>query len=506
MEAMEYVLNLLYFYAAAYSVYFLVLAFRNLNDGKFRIEKRYAAHEDKDNFAVIVYSHNNKQTLETLVNELKMQDYPVDAFRVFAILDNCIDGSEELFDQNSFVNVINIKDGGTVGKDHAVSALLERLTRDQTIDSYIFIDADRSIPADFLSTANAALSKNSAVSGETLMMTDNLGPLDQIKAAYQKYHMNFLRKARSLFGLAAQADSGVFIIKKDIVDKISTVDFKDINSELKYSLLLSKIGFPCTYNPNIKTFVDTANYEFKRPRLWARLSLFKNCFTKIFSKNFVFAEHTLSLLYPNIWLLAFIYIVLMRHSYNYYFIVDFKIVVFSALILTMGFGLSLINSKLTFKETMLLFLYPVYSLCHIIKNLPPMRFVKNKIQHREDLDTEKLAIDAVVMLGSKERSCRLEFISESGLAKVRFTYKDKKYATNKHIRMIDALDELKVKLQSYGLTLKICSSCANFSSSHDGSTNMLKGTCNTTKPTLIWNSCTKFEAGEISKKEVIYGV
>jgi hypothetical protein len=327
--------------------------------------------------------------------------------------------------------------------------------------------------------------------------------------------MNFIRKSRSLFGLAAQADSGVFIIKKDIVDKITTVDFKDINSELKYSLLLSKIGFPCTYNPNIRTFVDTANYEFRKPRLTARLNLFKNCFTKIWSKNFVFAEHTLSLLYPNIWLLAFIYILLMRHSYNYYFVVDFRVVVFTALILAVGFGLSLINSKLTFREILLLLLYTVYSLGHLIKNLPPVRFARNKIRHREDLDTEKLAIDAIVMSAGKERPCRLEFISESGLAKVRFTYKDKRYITNKHIRMVDALDELKSKLKTYGFTLKICSSCAYFSSSHDGSTNMLKGTCsndypsqymNKSKPTLIWNSCTKFEAGQVVKQEVVYGV
>ena len=98
--------------------------------------------------------------------------------------------------------------------------LIERLSKDNTIDSYIFIDADRSIPANFLTTANSALVNHNALSGETLILTDNLGLIDKIKAAYQKYHMNFMRKARSLFGLAASADSGVFVIKKALVDKI----------------------------------------------------------------------------------------------------------------------------------------------------------------------------------------------------------------------------------------------------------------------------------------------
>ena len=47
------------------------------------------------------------------------------------------------------------------------------------------------------------------------MLTDNLDIIDTIKAVYLKYHMNFINKARTLLGLAVQADSGVFIIKKE---------------------------------------------------------------------------------------------------------------------------------------------------------------------------------------------------------------------------------------------------------------------------------------------------
>lgn len=506
---MELILDILYVYVALYSVYFLALAIRNLNDKPFRIEKRYAQHEEKENLAVVIYSHNNRITLANLINEIKMQDYPIDNFKVFVILDNCQDGSEQIFEQETpLINVINIKDVGTIGKDQAISILLERLCKDQTIDSYVFIDGDRSIPADFLSTVNAALVKHSVLSGETLMVTESLGPVDKIKAAYQKYHMNFLRQARSLFGLAARADSGVFIIRKDIVDQIESVDFKDINSELKYSMLLSKIKFPCTYNPNIQTFVDTANYEFRSPRLSARIDLFKNCFTQIWSNNFVFAEHTLSLLYPNIWLILLTYACVLKHSYRYYFFVDFKIVLFTFLVMLVGFGISLINAKLNLKEIGLLFLYPIYSLCHIIKNLPPIRAIRNKFLNREDLPegTEKLCIDAFVMNGNKELPCRLEFISESGLAKVKFIYKNKKFVTAKHLRMIDALQELKLKLNDYGFVLKICDCCKNFTSCVDGSTNMLKGFCNISypspsvkepKPTLIWNSCNEFSPAPV---------
>ena len=507
---MEFILNILYIYVALYSFYFLILALRNLNDKPFKIEKRYTQYAEKKSLAIVIYARNNKVTLANLIQELKMQDYPVDCFRVFAILDNCTDGSEELFIKESFINLINIKDVGTVGKDQAVSMLIERLSDDDTIDSYVFIDADRSISSNFLSTINAGLVNNSALSGETLILTDNLGPVDKIKAAYQKYHMNFMRKARSLFGLAASADSGVFVIKKYIVDQVGSVDFKDINSELKYSMLLSKIKCPCTFNPNIQTYVDTANYEFRKPRLTARLDLFKNCFTQIWSKNFVFAEHTFSLLNPNIWMLLIIYAIVLKHSYRYYFFVDFRFVLFTFIVLLAGFGISLINSKLRCKEILLLALYPIYSLCHILKNLPPVRFARAKIDKREYLpeDTEKLSIDAFVMNSAgRELPCKVEFISESGLARVKFIYKKRKFVTSRHLRMIDALQEIRQKLNEYNLVLKVCSCCKYYKSDIDGSTNLLKGFCNSDYPspsikepraTLIWNSCSDFEPAVVT--------
>ena len=506
---MELILDILYIYAALYTIFFLALAIRNLNDKKFRLEKKYSQYEEKDNLAVVIYAHNNKDALQNLIRELKSQDYPIGNFKVFLILDNCTDGSQNFYLNDNFIHTINIKDVGTIGKDQAISILLEQLAQDDYIDSFVFIDADRSIAPDFLSTVNATLVKNSVISGETIIDTQNFGPVDKIKAAYQKYHMNFLRRARSLFGLASQADSGVFIIKKEIINQIGDVDFKDINSELKYSLLLSRIGCKCTYNPNIQTIVDSANYEFKKPRFSARLNLFRNGILQIFSKNFVFNEHVLSLIYPNIWTLLIIYAIVLKHSYSSYFFLDFKFVLFTFILLAVGFALSLVESKLTKAEILRLLMYPLYSLGHIIKNLPPVRKAMNKILNREDLpeNTQKFDVDVVVSTSRNNLNCRMQFISDHGLAKIRFFYKNKKFTTGTHLRMIDALQELKTKLDDYGFVLRICSCCTHFTPNIDGSTNMLKGFCNSdypspsikeSKPTLIWNTCNDFCPAELN--------
>lgn len=506
---MEFIFNILYLYIALYTVYFLALAIRSLKDKKFKIEKKYAQYEERENLAVVIYSHNNRDTLESLICQLKSQDYPIANFKVFLILDNCTDGSQEFYQNESFIHVVNIKDVGTVGKDQAISLLLEQLSKDDYVDSFVFIDADRSILPDFLSTVNAALTNNAVLSGETIIDTQHLGPIDQIKAAYQKYHMNFLRKARSLFGLASQADSGVFIIKKEIVNQIGEVDFKDINTELKYSLLLSKIKYPCTYNPNIQTVVDCTNYEFKKPRLSARLNLFKNAFPQIFTKNYVFSEHVLSLIYPNIWTLVIGYAIILKHSFSNYFFTNFNIVLFTFVLLIVGFALSLTDARLTPKEIGKLCLYPLYSFCHIIKNFPLVRIIRNKILNQEELpeNTEKFEVDVVVTTNKSNLNCKLQFISENGLAKIKFIYKNKKFTTQTHLRMIDALQELKMKLEDYGFILRICSCCEHYTASIDGTTNMLKGVCTSDypspsikepKPTLIWNTCNDFSPAKLN--------
>lgn len=501
---MALILDIVYLFVALYTLYFTVLAVRNMFSKPFRNNLLHSSYDEKENIAVVVYAHNNRKTLANLINDLKSQDYPINKFRVFVLLDNCTDGSQELFTEENFIHVIDINDQGTIGKDSAVSTLLEKIKDNEFVETYVFLDADRSIASNFLSIVSASVKKDSVISGETVIEIDCLGIVDRIRAAYQKYHMNFLKSSRSLFGLAAQADSGIFIIKSDVLRKIGEIDFKNVNTELKYSLLLSKISNRCTYNPNIQTIVYPANYVFRKPNLSYRLDLFQNCFSQMFTNNLVFVEHVLSLIYPNIWTLLLLNIFLIYSTFSCTFMVDLTGVLLTFGLLVVAFGLSLVNAKMTVKEIGYLCLYPVYSVCHIVKNFPPIRFVVNKIweQAYERKHAEKFLVDVIVTVGQNNLKCCLEFISHEGMCKVRFIYKNKKYTTSTHLRMIDALEELKTKLNEYGYILRVCSCCSHFKPLVDGSTNMLRGACDSEYPsptldengrhTIVWNTCSAF--------------
>lgn len=499
---MELTLNIIYIYIVIYTVFFFILAIKNLNDRKFRIQQKYNNLSYPNNLCVIIYSHNNEVSLENLIKQLKNQNYPGECFSTYVILDNCSDNSEKLFMNDNFAQVITIKDQGTIGKDQALSILLEKLSTAQNCNAYVFLDANRYVENNFLNSINSALADYPVISGSTILMGENLNLRQKIKMVFHKYYTNFILKSRALTGLAATIDSDILIIRQDLVEKIGCIDFQNINAELKYSLLLSKIGFKCTFNPNIKTYINIDEFDLRIPSLSARLVLFKNCFTQIWSRNFVFNEHVMSLLTPNVLFLLVAYIFFLDLSYGYYFIADFSVVLLSFCLLILGFSISLLKSKLQSKDFIYLFLYPFYSIFHIIRNLSPLRRIRNKINENQNIkeNTEKLTVDVNVTDGKNNIPCKLELISENGLAKVKFTFKKKTFMTSTHLRMFDAIGELTKKLSEYGFVLKICQCCANFTPNIDGSTNMVKGFCdhqfanmNSDRiPTLLWNSCRGF--------------
>ena len=487
----------------------LVLALRNFKGKPFNIEKKYSKHDElKYGFGVIIYSHNNRICLEELIEKFKMQDYPLAKFKVFAILDNCNDGSETLFSKDNFVHVVNIQDVGTYGKQKAVSLLLDKIEDDKDLDAYVFIDATRLVDRDFLTLANVALRRADAVTGEVNINRENLDIVDKIKAVHKKYLANFFKQARTLLGLATCVDPGLLIIKKNVVNDLKSKDFYNSDSALGFSLILSKSGHKCVYNPNIQSSILGQDCLFKKPRLSKRfLFLFSNL-RKIDDFNFTYVEHICSLLNPNCWFLIFAYALLIFYTYSFQFVVKCNFMVFSAIITFVVFCLSLVNARMNFREICLLCFYPIYSLFHIINNLPITKFILKTLGADTDGEADKLKIDVLVETRHGERSCRLEFIStEKGLSKIRFIYKNKKYTTSSHFRMIDALSQLKSKMEDYGLTLKICSCCSNFVPSFDGSTNLLKGECHNDYPspllreprkTLVWNSCHCFQAAKFS--------
>jgi hypothetical protein len=505
---MKFLLDALFIYILIYSIYFVYITLRSLKNKKFKILQKYSNAAKRKNLCLIVYTHNNEAKLRRLLDCIKEQHYPAENISIFVILDNCDDNSEKInFAKN--VQKFIIKDQDRVGKKQAISILVEKIHEYSVIDAFVFLDINRYIEKDFLMSINASLEENDIVSGATILFGESLTLRQKIKSAYQKYKMNFLERARACANLYTIIDSGVCAIKREIVESIGLPDFESLENDMVYSLAAANEKFTFTFNPNVKTYCEVHDFRIRIPRMSKRFNLFMHNIANIFSNNIKFADFVLFLLYPNVVFTILTFAILTNISLTYCYFADFSTVIMTICALIISFGLSLLNSSMRAREVICLALYPIYSFFHFLKHFFLWRFIKRRVcgEIAQRQSEETFEVDVEVTDGRGSAPCKLIFINECGMAKIRFLFKNKKITTKSHLRTYDAIDELINKLSDYGFTIKICQACSNFTSNFDGSTNLIKGFCKRQfqvsqqgeLPVVVWNTCRGFSPKVIVK-------
>lgn len=495
------IMSILYLYITVFTIYYIILAATSIKPQK-KVRDKYTSKDA--NICVAVYATGEVKTLVNLVNQLKNQAYPKHRYTIYTILDKCENVPEVMLQSDLDVNVININNLEPIGKSQAYSILAEKLSEAHNLDAYVFLDAKNYVDSDFLASVNYYLTKYRVF----MPMVNYIGEYKElkfwecVKATYSRYCSKFIFATRTRLGLTNLINTDAFVIRKEILSKIASFDFKDKTSEVRYTVKLAREKVHVAFVDELKVYTDISNYDSRIPSLSKRLDVFRENF--VHPGNFMNQEYVYSLVAPN-WLVALLcYGLLLSHAYVFPFWVGYATILISFIVLALAFCVSLFNAKIYAKEYFYLFAYPIYSIAHIIKNFPPIRCVVNFIFNRKRRhNVEKMLTNVIVTDGKKDFQCQLELISDDGLARVKFINKGKTYTTkNNHLRMVDAIKELSGKLNDYGLSLKVCQCCKYFQPVVDGSTNMIKGCCNCKFqgrvegdiiPTLVWNTCPRFE-------------
>lgn len=502
---MKLIIYLLYIYLTIYTLYYIVMAAVAVKRKK---EKPQDSEDRLNNFCVVVYSHNDEKTVENLIKQLKHQTYPSSHYTIQLILDNCSDKSEFLFQGDIDINIMNIKNVDTIGKDQAFSIITEKYSAIQDLDAYVFLDAKYYVGGDFLEKINHNLQKEDVVTGATtLICSDKPSLLENIKYSYNLYVTNFLFKARNIFNLSNLVNANILAIKKKAIDEIGTTDFRTTTDELKYTLKLSKAGYKTGFSNDVKVYTTFDNYDDRIPSLSARVHLFCENLFKIGASNLNFTELVFSLIYPNCLTLALGYYLVFDYAFHVKSLLNYYVVGTEIALFIIAFCVSLFPSKIHSKEHFYLFCYPIYSICKVTYNFPPFRWIRNCLfKDKSDTKIEKFDVQAYVYDGQRYYPCKLEIVSESKFTKIIFHNKNKKYKTKNHLRAVDAIQEIAQKLDAYGYSLRLCQCCKYFEPNIDGSVNQIKGFCKypfsdrtpgDILSTLIWNACDAYEKSNV---------
>lgn len=496
---------LLYIYITVFTIYFIILAGVSMRYYK-KVRDKYTSK--LANLCVVVYATGVSDTLENLIKQLKNQAYPKQNYTIYAILDKCENVSEVTLQSDLNINVVSINNLEPIGKSQAYSIIAEKLHEVNELDAYVFIDSKNYVDSDFLENVNFYLTRYRVFNPmiNYLPQEDVLTFWQNVKSAYSRYMSKFWAQSRTRMNLTNIINTDSFVITKELMNKIANFDFRDIISEVEYTLKLAKEGVNVAFVEDLKVYKSIDNFDFRIPSLSKRFGIFWSNIMK--SGTWMSNEFLYSLIAPSALTCALIYFLLLKHSYVFPFMVGYSTILITSIVLMIFFCISLLNSKLFSKEYLYLFAYPIHSIARIIYNLPPLRWIRAIIKQTTRKHViEKVTIDAIVSDGRQDYACQLELISDDGMARVTFINKGKRYTTkNNHLRMVDAVREISTKLTDYGMTLKVCQCCKYFQPVVDGSTNMVKGCCNCQFqqrtpgdiiPTLIWNTCPRFEVHNV---------
>ena len=294
----NFLLNLLiilFVYVIVYILYYAVCVFNSTKAKKFLIKQKYNAASKPNNMILIIYARNNEATIVPLLEALNKQNYPKDNYQTHIILDHCTDNSSNILEFIGGAKIWRVGENAPVGRDEAVSWLLEGLLSYQNVDAFVFLNANRYIDENFLASINANLSGENILIGSTDYIVRTKSLLNKIKTTSHSYIDRIFNCGRSLMGLASVVDSDVFIVRKDVLDKIKCVDFKDINSELKYTTLLVRNDFIPKFCPLVKTYTSIDNFNDRKPSISFKLSLVWHCLGLIFKSNLKFGEFMFSI-------------------------------------------------------------------------------------------------------------------------------------------------------------------------------------------------------------------
>ena len=462
---------------------------------------------DKKKLCVLIWATPKDKNLDKLLSVLNMQSYTKENYEVHVVYQK--DESDTTISRDFALGarIHNIQNPDYFSKDKAINLFVQKMIEEQKFDAYVFLGANRMIGEKYLENINKSLGNSCVLVGSKVCTNENTQLAKRIKtsilSAYLKYANRTNNIVRSLFELPFFIDGENFVITADILERIGYVGTEDKDSELEFSLDLASNDIKSIYSPYIITAVDVKNYDFSEPNWKNKFSLFIHYFPLLAFKNMAFKEFMLFLLKPNSLLVTSSFLLLLILSIYVPHHVAQKAVAILGACLFINLIVSINVSKIQFKDVFWLSFYPLcltWQKLKILIKSSTMRSIINSEYEEENVNSA--TINAVVDNGKKDFVCKLDLVSEDGMRKVVFREGNRFIVTDSYLRMHDALIDMTHKLNSKGMTLKICQNCQHFSSCPDGTLDCLNGKCQISQSEiLIWNGCQYFHALNENKKD-----
>ena len=315
---------LIVIYLAFSYVYFYYVVYCASKSRLVEIENKIASTDYQNTFNVVIYAQNSEQTIATLVNALKAQEYNKEKYSINVILDNCTDETARVLEINSGARLwrLNSENDMPVGKAESIKWFFDRIFINDKSDTFVFLNGDSTVRPDFLARLNEKINVTPVVSGITLnrnLFSTFVGRT----IGYRKVFLNtILFLGRNIAGFLNYLNDDVFAIKKDVLLQVRNSFSAENDYLFELPIVLSNSNIKMEHSPDIKVFKQyyetTDNIlDFFNKINFKKIYVLKKHFKDLFSSDYTLAskEYIISAIYPGEFFVILSILFLMKFAF-----------------------------------------------------------------------------------------------------------------------------------------------------------------------------------------------
>lgn len=481
---------LIVIYLAFSYVYFYYVVYCASKSRLVEIENKIASTDYQNTFNVVIYAQNSEQTIATLVNALKAQEYNKEKYSINVILDNCTDETARVLEINSGARLwrLNSENDMPVGKAESIKWFFDRIFINDKSDTFVFLNGDSTVRPDFLARLNEKINVTPVVSGITLnrnLFSTFVGRT----IGYRKVFLNtILFLGRNIAGFLNYLNDDVFAIKKDVLLQVRNSFSAENDYLFELPIVLSNSNIKMEHSPDIKVFKQyyetTDNIlDFFNKINFKKIYVLKKHFKDLFSPDYTLAskEYIISAIYPGEFFVILSILFLMKFAFVDNFVLGYQgpfllLIYYSILFIYLANVAKFNFQKYTFWVCWIMFsplaLFSNYFINYYTLYLE-RKIRKDEIKAHENSEF----VDVLLTNGDMELSTKIEIINEDALYRVVFWYEKKFMSSRKYLRLSEALKEISDTLMEKGFALKICQNCGYFEFQNNGRADFDRGNC-----------------------------
>lgn len=220
-------------------------------------------------FAVIIPARNEDSVIADLLQSLNDQDYPKELYTVYAVINNCTDGTKQMA-VDAGAEIIEC-DGSITCKGDVLKYAFNKLNNSEH-DAYVVFDADNVVHPGFLSAMNNVYASGHRVA-QGRKDSKNMGD-NWISASYSLFYnlQNFFyNRSRTHIGAAATINGTGFMVAKEVVEE--GFNPRTVTEDIELALISLLKGYKVVYTDEAVTY-DEQPTDFKtawhQRKRWSR--------------------------------------------------------------------------------------------------------------------------------------------------------------------------------------------------------------------------------------------